>query len=193
MEKNTMYMGGTMRSESGETEEMYEQRILNGSEIAGEACNASGEKRDADRYESADPDGEQKFYLCSHCGNLIGMLNDSGIRIRCCGNDMERLYANAQGDLKENLPKVRLEGREVTVDAGNVPHSVGRSDHMGWAYIQTDLGGHRQVLNADGPKKAEFTLNEKVTVPPCAGLQQPPRTLGSVGCECTELKKGVKL
>ena len=32
---------------------------------------------------------------------------------------------------------------------------------MGWAYIQTDLGGHRQVLNADGPKKAEFTLNEK--------------------------------
>ena len=161
MDKNTMYMGGTMRSGSEETEEMYERRIFGGPETAGEPYNAAGERQDADRYESADPDGEQKFYLCSHCGNLVGMLNDSGVRIRCCGNDMERLYANAQGDLKENLPKVSLEGRKVTVDAGSVPHSVGRSGHMGWAYIQTDLGGHRQVLDADGPKKAEFTLNEK--------------------------------
>ena len=153
MDENTMYMGATLRSDSGTAEDAYEREMaVGGKRAAGESGSELRERED--------PDGDQKFYLCGHCGNLVGMLNDSGVRIRCCGQDMERLFSNAQGDVKENLPVVRFQGKKVYVDASRVPHSVGRSDHIGWAYVKTDLGGHRQILSADGKPEAEFTLGD---------------------------------
>ena len=29
-----------------------------------------------------------KFYICRHCGNLVGMVNDSGVPLVCCGQKM---------------------------------------------------------------------------------------------------------
>ncbi len=26
-----------------------------------------------------------RFYICEHCGNLIGMINDAGVPMMCCG------------------------------------------------------------------------------------------------------------
>ena len=32
-----------------------------------------------------------KFYICEHCGNLVGMIHDSGVPMMCCGQKMEAL------------------------------------------------------------------------------------------------------
>ena len=36
---------------------------------------------------------EQFFLECTHCGNLVGMLHDSGVPLLCCGEKMTMLSA----------------------------------------------------------------------------------------------------
>ena len=35
-----------------------------------------------------------KFYICRHCGNLVGMIHDAGVPMMCCGQKMEALEPN---------------------------------------------------------------------------------------------------
>lgn len=35
----------------------------------------------------------QKFYICSHCGNIIAFVKDKGVPIICCGEKNERNYS----------------------------------------------------------------------------------------------------
>ena len=38
--------------------------------------------------------GEKKFYICKHCGNMIGMIKSSGVNVVCCGDPMTELKPN---------------------------------------------------------------------------------------------------
>ena len=52
---------------------------------------------------------KSKFYICRHCGNLIGMVNDSGVPVVCCGEPMKALVPNtvdASGE--KHLPVVSV-------------------------------------------------------------------------------------
>ena len=31
---------------------------------------------------------EPKFYRCRHCGNLVGLIEDHGVPLICCGEKM---------------------------------------------------------------------------------------------------------
>ena len=35
-----------------------------------------------------------KFYKCKHCGNIIEYLNNSGVKVVCCGEVMEEIVPN---------------------------------------------------------------------------------------------------
>ena len=35
-----------------------------------------------------------KFYICSHCGNIIAYVKSSGVPVMCCGEKMQELVAN---------------------------------------------------------------------------------------------------
>ena len=37
-----------------------------------------------------------KFYVCKHCGNLVGIINNSGVPMICCGEPMSELVANTE-------------------------------------------------------------------------------------------------
>ncbi|MEG3041808.1 MAG: desulfoferrodoxin, partial [Clostridium sp.] len=30
----------------------------------------------------------QKFFVCKHCGNMVGMIHSSGVPMICCGEKM---------------------------------------------------------------------------------------------------------
>ena len=32
-----------------------------------------------------------KFYICSHCGNLVEAVHESGVSMMCCGQKMTEL------------------------------------------------------------------------------------------------------
>ena len=57
-----------------------------------------------------------KFFRCGHCGNLIGMINDSGVPIVCCGEKMEALVPNTvEASGEKHLPVVKMDDGKLTV------------------------------------------------------------------------------
>ena len=46
---------------------------------------------------------EQKFFVCNHCGNLIGMIHNAGVPVVCCGEKMQELVANTTDAAQESM------------------------------------------------------------------------------------------
>ena len=60
--------------------------------------------------------GEKKFYICKHCGNMIGMIKSSGVNVVCCGDPMTELKPNTvEASQEKHLPVVTIEGNIVKV------------------------------------------------------------------------------
>lgn len=52
-----------------------------------------------------------KFYICRHCGNLVGMINNSGVPMVCCGEKMQALEANTtEAAGEKHIPAVTVDG-----------------------------------------------------------------------------------
>ena len=64
---------------------------------------------------------DQKFFLCKHCGNLVGMINNAGVKIICCGEPMEELKPNTpDAAVEKHVPIVKRDGQTVEVCVGSV-------------------------------------------------------------------------
>ena len=72
----------------------------------------------------------KKFLRCEHCGNMVGVLNDSGVPMICCGEPMKELVPN-------------------TTDAANEKHVP----------VVTVEGDHRRALKPGEKPEAEFNLH----------------------------------
>lgn len=103
----------------------------------------------------------QKFYLCRHCKNLIGMINSSGVKMVCCGEEMGELVANtAEAATEKHIPIATREGNIVTVEVGSIPHPMEEVHHIEFIYLETKNGGQRRALTVGSPAKATFTLSD---------------------------------
>lgn len=101
----------------------------------------------------------KKFYLCKHCGNLVGMINNSGVPIICCGEEMMELVPNTTDAAQEkHVPVVTVDGNKVTVGVGSVPHPMEEAHFIQWIYLLTENGGQRKALKPGNAPKAEFQL-----------------------------------
>ena len=104
---------------------------------------------------------EHKFFLCAHCGNLIGMVDNKGVPLVCCGEKMQELVPNTVDAAKEkHVPVVAVSGDEVTVTIGSVPHPMQPEHHIAWIYLQTEQGGQRKQLNVPGDAVTRFALTD---------------------------------
>ncbi len=104
---------------------------------------------------------EVKFYICKHCGNLIGMIHASGVPVICCGEPMTQLVPNTvDASQEKHVPVVTVNGANVKVEIGSVPHPMTEAHHIAWVYIQTKMGGQRKCLPVDGAPVADFALSE---------------------------------
>ena len=100
-----------------------------------------------------------KFYICRHCGNIVGMIESSGVPIVCCGQKMEQLVANATDAAGEkHVPVVTVEGNTVSVTVGSVEHPMTEEHYITWIYLETEKGGQRKALNPGEAPAATFTL-----------------------------------
>lgn len=102
---------------------------------------------------------EKKFYVCKHCGNLVGMIHSSGAPMICCGDPMTELVPNTvEASVEKHLPVLTILGGTVSVKVGSVPHPMTQEHHIAWIFLQTEQGGQRACLAVDGEAKAEFAL-----------------------------------
>ena len=105
--------------------------------------------------------GEQKFFICKHCGNIIGMIHNSGVPMICCGEKMNELVPNTkEASLEKHLPVIEKQDRQVTVKIGSVPHPMLPEHYIQWVYLLTNQGGHRKCLLPGNAPEVTFTLSE---------------------------------
>lgn len=104
----------------------------------------------------------QKFFLCKHCGNLAGLINDAGVPMICCGEPMTELHANtSEGAAEKHLPVVETTENKVTVKVGSVLHPMGEDHYIAWVYLQTNEGGHRKAIPVAREPEITFSMTEK--------------------------------
>ena len=100
-----------------------------------------------------------KFYICSHCGNLVGMIEDKGVPLFCCGQKMTELVpGTVEASGEKHIPVVTVEGDTVTVNVGSVDHPMIPEHFIGWVYLQTENGGQRKILKAGDAPNVTFAL-----------------------------------
>ncbi len=104
---------------------------------------------------------ENKFYICKHCGNIIGMVNNAGVPIVCCGEPMEELIANSTDASQEkHVPVVKVDGDTVTVEIGSAAHPMLPEHYIEWVYLLTENGGQRKALKPGQDPKTVFALSD---------------------------------
>ena len=105
----------------------------------------------------------KKFYRCDHCGIIVGVVEEGGGTLICCGEPMRALEANTTDAAQEkHVPVVEVNGSLVTVTVGSVAHPMLEEHHIAWIALETDQGMQRKVLAPTGEPKAVFALTEGV-------------------------------
>lgn len=103
----------------------------------------------------------KKFFVCKHCGNMIGLLHDAGVPMMCCGEKMVELVPNTTDAAQEkHVPVATVEGNKVVVNVGSIDHPMLDEHWIQWVYLETDKGGHRKVLNPGEKPNVVFALTE---------------------------------
>ncbi len=100
-----------------------------------------------------------KIYYCEHCHNMVLMINDSGVNPVCCGEKMKELVANTtDGALEKHVPEVSVNGREVHVKVGSVPHPMTEGHYIDFIILETNKGHHVHHLDHLKPAETIFAL-----------------------------------
>jgi superoxide reductase len=108
---------------------------------------------------------ETRFYICEHCGNIVGMIHSSGVPLMCCGQKMKKLEAGVTEASKEkHIPVVNVSGNIVEVTVGSVEHPMTEEHSIMWIYLLTDKGGQRKCLSAGDAPKVSFALADEKPV-----------------------------
>jgi superoxide reductase len=101
-----------------------------------------------------------KFFICKHCGNLVGMIFNSGAPMTCCGDKMTELVPNTtEAAHEKHLPVISISGDKVTVKIGSVEHPMTEQHYIQWVYLDTKHGGQRKALNPGDKPEVEFAID----------------------------------
>ena len=73
---------------------------------------------------------ENRFYICNHCGNVIGLIEDSGVSVECCGEPMEQFETY---DTEKGSAEILLDGASYAILSLRAPAPLGLS----YLHVQT--------------------------------------------------------
>jgi len=104
-----------------------------------------------------------RFFICSHCGNIVEMVKDAGVKPFCCGEKMTELIPNTvEASGEKHIPAVSVNGSTVTVNVGSVDHPMVDEHFIEWVYVKTDKGGQRKYLKpGEAPNAVFYMADEK--------------------------------
>ena len=105
--------------------------------------------------------GNQKFFYCKRCGNMVGFINNSGVPMICCGEKLTELVPNTvEASVEKHLPVVNVSGNSVTVQIGSVPHPMEDGHHIDFIFVETEHGGQRKSLKVGEDPKVSFVFTD---------------------------------
>jgi len=101
----------------------------------------------------------QRFFICSICGNLAELIEDSGPTMSCCGIPMDELVPNTvEASVEKHLPVVEKTAQGIDVKVGSVPHPMEKEHHISFVYVSTEQGGQRKDLKIGDSPEAAFSF-----------------------------------
>ncbi len=105
---------------------------------------------------------DQKFFICKHCGNIVGMIDNKGVPLACCGEKMTELVANTEEAAVEKHIPVATSTQDgiLTVNVGSTLHPMTEEHLINFVYLETENGGQRKTLKAGDSPIATFALIE---------------------------------
>jgi len=104
---------------------------------------------------------ETRFQICETCGNIIGMIHDSGVPMMCCGKKMTKLIpGTVEASAEKHIPVPTVDGSTVKVVVGSVLHPMVEEHYITWIYMQTNVGGQRKNLLPGDAPEVTFALAE---------------------------------
>ena len=102
-----------------------------------------------------------RFFVCDHCGNLIGVIKDSRVPMICCGQKMTELVPNTvEASGEKHIPVVTVENGVLTVNVGSVDHPMIPEHFIGWVVLRTKNGSQMKYLTPNTPPHAEFLIED---------------------------------
>ena len=108
---------------------------------------------------------KNKFYICRHCGNLVGMIHDAGVPVVCCGEKMHALEPNTvEASGEKHIPAVTVDGKKLIVNVGSVDHPMAPEHYIEWVYVETEKGGLRKALKPGDAPNVSFCLGDDKAV-----------------------------
>ena len=100
-----------------------------------------------------------EFYICEHCGNIIGMVKDSGVPVMCCGQKMTKMVpGTSDGAFEKHVPVYTVKDNTVSVTVGSEEHPMLDAHYIEWIAVETAKGAQRKKLKPGEAPKAEFAL-----------------------------------
>lgn len=104
---------------------------------------------------------KQRFFICAHCGNMIGLIKDKGVPMICCGEEMTELVPNtAEASVEKHLPVATVSGDKISVQIGSIAHPMEEAHHITFVYVETERGGQRKCLNAGEAPALTFSFSD---------------------------------
>ena len=102
-----------------------------------------------------------QFYFCKHCGNVIAMIKDNGVPIKCCGENMHEIIpGTSDGAQEKHVPVYKVNGEKVTVSVGATEHPMTDEHYIDWVCIETEAGFQFKKLTPDMSPKVSFSLTK---------------------------------
>lgn len=102
---------------------------------------------------------ELKLYTCEHCGNMIYMIEDSGITPECCGEPMQEVEVNTMDTVSEkHVPVISIDGSNIHVKVGSIPHPMLPAHRIERIVLVTDHGLYVRELEGSEAPEAVFVI-----------------------------------
>ena len=102
---------------------------------------------------------EMKFYRCSHCGQIIAIVKETGVPVVCCGEPMvEVIPGTTDASLEKHVPVFTVEGNKVQVSVGSAAHPMLPEHYIEWVAIETKSGNQRKRLSPGDEPKVCFSI-----------------------------------
>ena len=93
-----------------------------------------------------------KFYLCSHCKNLVEMIHFGGAPLMCCGEKMQLLTPNTtEAATEKHIPVAQVSGNTVSVTVEHYIMSI---------FLETEKTVQRCDLTPGQKPAAVFAVAE---------------------------------
>lgn len=103
---------------------------------------------------------EKKYYRCEVCGNLVEMIEESGIPMICCNQEMTLLTpGSVDASAEKHVPDAFMGDGLVKVNVGKDDHPMTKQHYIQWITLVTEQGSQTKCLCPDDKPTVTFYLN----------------------------------